>query len=126
MFNKMDKKIFVTKPFLPPFEEYSKILEKIWKTSIITNMGPISKNLENELKSHLGVKNLHFVSNGTIALQLAIKALDLKGEIITTPFSYVASREAEVEVVDKLITVYGGKWTSAPSLSYKVVRKIKN
>jgi dTDP-4-amino-4,6-dideoxygalactose transaminase len=88
--------IQVTKPFLPPFEEYTKILEKIWKTNILTNMGPISKNLENELKSHLSVKNLHFVSNGTIALQLAIKALDLKGEIITTPFSYVATSSSIV------------------------------
>jgi dTDP-4-amino-4,6-dideoxygalactose transaminase len=86
----------VTKPFLPPFEEYTKILGKIWKTNILTNMGPISKNLENELKSHLSVKNLHFVSNGTIALQLAIKALELKGEIITTPFSYVATSSSIV------------------------------
>lgn len=86
----------VTKPFLPPQEEYQYYLDKIWKNGWLTNMGPLSKELEDRLGEYLGVKNLLFVTNGTIALQMAIKALDLKGEIITTPFSFVATTSAIV------------------------------
>lgn len=81
----------VTKSFLPPIEDYVAYLEKIWATSLLTNNGPLLQELEQKLKDYLGVKHLFFVSNGTIALQIAIKALDLHGEIITTPFSYVAT-----------------------------------
>lgn len=83
--------INVTKSFLPPIEEYQKQLAKIWGNSWLTNQGPLVQELELKLKDYLGVENLLFVSNGTIAIQLAIKALELKGEIITTPFSYVAT-----------------------------------
>jgi len=83
--------INVTKSYLPPIEEYQKQLSKIWNNSWLTNQGPLVQELEHKLTEHLGVENLLFVSNGTIAIQLAIKALDLKGEIITTPFSYVAT-----------------------------------
>ncbi|MFZ1322535.1 MAG: DegT/DnrJ/EryC1/StrS family aminotransferase [Ignavibacteria bacterium] len=83
--------INVTKTFLPPAEEYNEYLKKIWANNWVTNQGPLCEELENKLKDYLGVKNLLLVSNGTIALQIAIKALDLKGEIITTPFSYVAT-----------------------------------
>lgn len=83
--------INVTKTFLPPIREYKKQLEKIWKTSWVTNQGPLAEELERRLKDYLGVKNLLLVSNGTIALQIAIKALELKGSIITTPYSYVAT-----------------------------------
>lgn len=83
--------INVTKSYLPPIEEYQKYLSKIWESSWLTNQGPLAQELELKLMEHLGVKNLLFVSNGTIAIQLAIKALALKGEIITTPFSYVAT-----------------------------------
>ena len=86
--------INVTKSYLPPFEEYSKYLEKIWGNSWLTNQGPLVQELEQKLKDYLGVENLLFVSNGTIAIQLALKALELKGEIITTPFSYVATTTA--------------------------------
>lgn len=81
----------VTKPFLPPLEEYEKYLTGIWKRHWLTNMGPLSSDLEMRLKEFLKVKHLLFVTNGTIALQIAIKALELKGEIITTPFSFVAT-----------------------------------
>ena len=84
-------KINVTKTYLPPIEEYIKYLEKIWKTNWVTNAGPLVTELEAKLKKELGVKHLFFTSNGTIALQIAIKALGLKKEIITTPFSYVAT-----------------------------------
>lgn len=81
----------VVKPFLPPFEEYKLLLEGIWERCWLTNMGPLATELENKLQKTLNVSNLLFVTNGTVALQMAIKALDLKGEIITTPFSFVAT-----------------------------------
>jgi len=83
--------INVTKTFLPPPEEYNDHLKKIWESHWVTNQGPLCEELESNLKNYLGVKNLLLVSNGTIALQIAIKALELKGEIITTPFSYAAT-----------------------------------
>lgn len=86
----------VTKPFLPPQEEYNKYLDGIWKRQWLTNMGPLASDLEMRLKDHLSVNHLLFVTNGTVALQMAIKALDLKGEIITTPFSFVATTSSIV------------------------------
>lgn len=86
----------VTKPFLPPIEEYQTYVEQIWSRNWLTNDGPLVNELELRLKSFLGVKFLHYVSNGTLALQLAIKALELKGEIITTPFSFVATTSSIV------------------------------
>ncbi len=86
----------VTKSFLPPLQEYHKYLEIIWKSTWITNRGELVKDLETKLCNYLKVPNLLFVNNGTIALQIAIKALDLKGEIITTPFSYVATTSSIV------------------------------
>ena len=88
--------IQVTKPFLPPLIEYKKYIDGIWKRQFLTNYGPLNESLEKNLKTYLDVKNLLFVGNGTIALQLAIKALDLKGEIITTPFTYVATTSSIV------------------------------
>lgn len=86
------KKIFVTKPFLPPKSEYIKFIDKIYDNSILTNQGPLLKELELELKKYLDVRYLHYVTNGTVALQLALKALNIEdGEIITTPFTYVAT-----------------------------------
>jgi dTDP-4-amino-4,6-dideoxygalactose transaminase len=86
----------VTKPFQPPLEELNVHLQDIWKSGIYTNNGPKVLQLESELKEYLEVPDLLFLTNGTIALQLAIKALDLKGEIITTPFSYVATSSSIV------------------------------
>lgn len=86
----------VTKPFLPPQQVYQHYLDGIWKRNWLTNMGPLSSELEMKLKEHLKVKHLLFVTNGTVALQMAIKALDLKGEIITTPFSFVATTSSIV------------------------------
>jgi dTDP-4-amino-4,6-dideoxygalactose transaminase len=83
--------INVTKSYLPPLNEYVEYLEKIWQSGWVTNAGPMVLKLEAKLKSRFGVKHLFFVNNGTIALQIAIKACELKGEIITTPFSYVAT-----------------------------------
>lgn len=86
----------VTKPFLPPQEEYQRLVDGIWKRNWLTNMGPLASELEMKLKDYLGVKYLLYVTNGTVALQMAIKALDLRGEIITTPFSFVATTSSIV------------------------------
>ena len=88
--------ITVTKTYLPLLSEYIKYLKKIWESNWVTNNGSLVIELERKLKDFLGVKNLFFVSNGTIALQIAIKALGIRGEIITTPFSYVASTSSIV------------------------------
>jgi dTDP-4-amino-4,6-dideoxygalactose transaminase len=81
----------VTKPFSPPIDEYKSYLDQIWQRNWLTNDGPLVTELESKLTKHFNLTNLLYVSNGTIALQIAIKALELKGEIITTPFSYVAT-----------------------------------
>ena len=86
----------VTKPFLPPLDDYNLLIQGIWKRQYLTNRGPLNLELEDNLKKYLNVNNLLFVTNGTIALQLAIKALDLKGEIITTSFTYVATTSSIV------------------------------
>jgi dTDP-4-amino-4,6-dideoxygalactose transaminase len=86
--------INVTKIFLPPFEEYTRQLKRAWDQGWITNNGELVQELEQKLKDYLGVKHLLFCSNGTIVLQMAIKALNITGEIITTPFSYVATTNA--------------------------------
>lgn len=86
----------VTKPFLPPRKEYQKFVDSIWKRQWLTNMGPLASQLEMELKDHLSVNHLLFVANGTVAIQMAIKALGLTGEIITTPFSFVATTSSIV------------------------------
>jgi dTDP-4-amino-4,6-dideoxygalactose transaminase len=88
--------INVTKPFLPPREEFNKYVDGIWSREWLTNNGPLVNELELKLKEFLNVPHLFFVSNGTIALQIAIKALKLKGEIITTPFSFVATTSSIV------------------------------
>lgn len=81
----------VTKPFLPPVEEYESYVRDIWQRQWLTNNGPLVNEFELKLKVYLDVPHLLFVSNGTMALQLAIRALELKGEVITTPFSFIAT-----------------------------------
>lgn len=88
--------INVTQAFLPPLEEYTHYLEGIWNRGQLTNAGPLAVELEARLKEYLGVKHFFLVNNGTIALQIALKALDVEGEVITTPFSYVATTSSIV------------------------------
>ncbi len=83
--------INVSKPYLPPLEEYHKYLEGIWNRCWITNSGPLVSMLEDQLKKYLGVGYVKFVSSGTVALQIAIKSLELEGEVITTAFSHVST-----------------------------------
>ncbi len=86
----------VNKPFLPPKSEYEKYLEGIWDRNWLTNNGELVQSLENKVREHLGSNRGLYVTNGTIALQIAIKALKLSGEVITTPFSYVATSSSLV------------------------------
>jgi dTDP-4-amino-4,6-dideoxygalactose transaminase len=86
----------VTKSFLPDIEDYIVYLRKIWKSGWLTNHGPYVSELESRLKEYLGVKHLFFVNNGTIALQIALKAVGAQREVITTPFSYVATASSIV------------------------------
>jgi dTDP-4-amino-4,6-dideoxygalactose transaminase len=94
MQEKLEKPIFVTQPSLPPLSEYVHLLEGVWERGILTHNGPLVQQLEKDLIDYLNVKNLVAVTNGTIAIQLAIRALDLSGEIITTPFTWIATVSA--------------------------------
>jgi dTDP-4-amino-4,6-dideoxygalactose transaminase len=86
-----NKPIFVTQPYLPPLEEFLPYLEKIWKSKQLTNGGPFHALLEKALCEYLGVKHLALFTNGTIALVTALQALRITGEVITTPYSFVAT-----------------------------------
>lgn len=86
----------VTKPFLPPKAEYDKLISEIWSRNWLTNNGPVVNQLELSLKESLKVAHLGLVLNGTIALQMLFRALELKGKFITTPFSYIATTSAGV------------------------------
>lgn len=91
----MDKKpIYVTQPSLPPLEEYTELLQSVWDSGILTHNGPMVQRLEKGLCEKLKLENFTTVTNGTIAIQIALKALGLKGEIITTPFSWIATISA--------------------------------
>ncbi|MFT5943244.1 MAG: dTDP-4-amino-4,6-dideoxygalactose transaminase [Sediminicola sp.] len=86
----------VTKPFIPPIEEYQELLAGIWKRNWLTNNGPLVNDLELKLKKYLGLKHLLYLGNGTIAIQIALKALGVTKKVITTPFSYVATTSSLV------------------------------
>lgn len=90
----MAKPIFVTKASLAPLSEFTEYLERVWETGILTHNGPLVQKFEVDLAKKLNTPNFVAVTNGTIAIQMAIKALELKGEIITTPFSWIATISA--------------------------------
>ncbi len=94
MQKQIEKPIFVTQPSLPPLSEYVRILEDVWERGILTHNGPLVQQLEKELINYLNVKNIVAVTSGTIALQLAMRALNLEGQIITTPFTWIATISA--------------------------------
>lgn len=85
------KPIYVTQPCLPPLEEFMPYLEQIWKNKWLTNAGPFHNELEVALTRHLEVPQLSLFANGTIGLIVALQALRISGEVITTPFSFVAT-----------------------------------
>lgn len=84
-------KIYVTQPYLPPLDEFIPYLEKIWQSKLVTNGGPFHQELEAALCKYLGVKYVSLFTNGTVALITALQALRVSGEVITTPFSFVAT-----------------------------------
>jgi len=86
-----DRPLYVTQPFLPPLEEFIPYLEKIWETKKLTNSGPFHEQLERALCDFLGVEHIALFTNGTIALVTALQALRITGEVITTPYSFVAT-----------------------------------
>jgi len=89
-----NKPIYVTQPSLPPLDEYTHLLQEVWNSGILTHNGPLVQRLEKELCKKLDVENFVTTTNGTISIQMAIKALELKGEVITTPFSWIATISA--------------------------------
>lgn len=88
--------IFVTQPHLPPLQEFIPYLEQIWKNKVLTNNGPFHKQLEQALCEYLGVEHLSLFTNGTIALVTALQTLRITGEVITTPYSFVATSHSLV------------------------------
>ena len=89
--SKILKPLYVTQPFLPPLEEFTPYLQKIWDSKFITNEGPFHQKLEAALAEYLGVKHLALFTNGTLGLVTALQALRIKGEVITTPYSFAAT-----------------------------------
>ena len=89
-----DKPIYVTQPYLPPLEEFIPYLQSIWDSKQLTNNGPYHRQLETALCDYLGVDHLALFTNGTIALVTALQALRITGEVITTPYSFVATSHA--------------------------------
>lgn len=91
---KFNEPILVTRPLLPPIEEYEKKLKEIWDNKWITNNGPLEREFQAKLKEFLSVDNIELFVNGHNALEMAIKALDLTGEVITTPFTFASTTQA--------------------------------
>jgi dTDP-4-amino-4,6-dideoxygalactose transaminase len=91
MSDKPNTPIHVTRPYLPPLEEFIPYLEQIWATRQLTNGGPFHEQFEDALKDYLGVRHVSLFTNGTLALLTALKALRISGEVITTPYSFVAT-----------------------------------
>ena len=92
----MEEKISVTRSFLPPIEEYINEIKELWDTHWITNMGVKHQILEEKLKEYLNVENITLFTNGHLALEGIIQTMDLKGEVITTPFTFVSTTHAIV------------------------------
>ncbi len=83
--------IYTTRPFLPPLDEFMPYLQEIWASQVLTNSGPFHERFEAALEAYLGVRNVSLFANGTIALSTALQAMGGEGEVITTPYSFVAT-----------------------------------
>jgi dTDP-4-amino-4,6-dideoxygalactose transaminase len=94
MIQPFEKPIYVTRPFLPPLEEFCKGLEEIWKNAWLTNNGPVLARYTRELSNYFETDNLCLFNNGTLALQIALQGMAISGEVITTPFTFVATTHA--------------------------------
>ncbi len=91
---KFDTPILVTKPFLPPIEDYCEGLKEIWDNQWLTNNGPVLQRYRKELKAYFNTDNICLFNNGTLALQIALQGMGITGEVITTPFTFVATTHA--------------------------------
>ena len=87
----MTKPVYVTQPYLPPLDEFLPYLQQIWDNKILTNGGPFHQQLEKALCEYLGVEHIALFTNGTIALVTALQSMRITGEVITTPYSFVAT-----------------------------------
>jgi dTDP-4-amino-4,6-dideoxygalactose transaminase len=94
MIKPFEKPIYVTRPFLPPLEEFKQGLEEIWDARWLTNNGPILQRFTQELCNFFETDNLCLFNNGTLALQIALQGMEISGEVITTPFTFVATTHA--------------------------------
>lgn len=94
MVGPFEKPIYVTRPFLPPLEEFCQGLEEIWETRWLTNNGPILQRFTKELCNYFETDNICMFNNGTLALQIALQGMGISGEVITTPFTFVATTHA--------------------------------
>ncbi len=92
--NRFEKPIYVTRPFLPPLEEFCEGLKEIWGTQWLTNNGPILKRYCRELCNYFETDNVCLFNNGTLALQIGLQGMNICGEVITTPFTFVATTHA--------------------------------
>lgn len=111
-----DQRINVTKTFLPSIDSYASILQRAWDNVWLTNRGELILELEEKLKETLGIDNILIMNNGTIPIQIALKLLGNHGEIITTPFSYVATSSAIIWENCKpvFVDIEGDSWTLDP------------
>jgi len=94
MIKPFEKPIYVTRPFLPPLAEFTEALEEIWESGWLTNDGPVLKRFTRELCNMFETDNVCLFNNGTLALQIALQGMDISGEVITTPFTFVATTHA--------------------------------
>ena len=114
--------INVTKTYLPNKEKYKKYIDEIYKNGWLTNNGPLVQKLEKKLAEYLGVKNLILVSNGTVALEIAYRTLDIKGFAITTPFSFVATTSSLV--TNNILPIFGDIDKNTFNLNPKKIEKL--
>lgn len=114
--------IHVTKTYLPNKKKYQKYVDEIFESGWITNSGPKVKELEKRLAEYLGVKNIVLVANGTVALEIAYRTLDLKGFVITTPFSFVATTSSLV--TNNLLPIFADIDENTLNLNPKNIKKL--
>ena len=93
---KTDRPVLVTRSSLPPLEAYAEMLKPIWDSAWLTNMGAYHEEFKEQLKNYLDVTNLELFVNGHMALELAVQAMELEGEVITTPFTFASTTHAIV------------------------------
>lgn len=114
--------INVTKTYLPNKEKYKKYIDEIYENGWLTNNGPLVQRLEKRLAEYLGVKNIVLVSNGTVALEIAYRTLGLKGFVITTPFSFVATTSSLV--TNQLLPIFADIDQNSFNLDPKNIEKL--